>query len=300
MISGIARLTRQTNFQAVAAGNIHCLALQADGTLWAWGNNSFGQLGDGTTLDRKEPVQVAGGNNWVAVASDCIATVGLKKNGTLWGWGEFLDAPLVTSSSPVQLGPGTNWTAIYPASSTFAARQQDGTYWLFGRHWPWPGDDTKLPTIQLPSPSPVKELVQLTNVVGWRDPAFGGCVLGFREDGRLWGFGHRSNGDLGVGAGADLGQPLPVGHRRDWVAVATDGGSSVGMTADGSVWAWGVRLDKPPKFSTLQKVVNWCRKKWNPKYVPSPEPVISPRPQLVMRFRLPATNQIATVQAPSP
>ena len=72
----------------IAAGGYHTIVLKADGTLWAWGNNYHGQLGDGTTIHRHSPVRVGGDNDWTAIAAGEYHTVALKADGSLWAWGD--------------------------------------------------------------------------------------------------------------------------------------------------------------------------------------------------------------------
>jgi hypothetical protein len=74
-------------FEQVAAGGSHTVAIKADGTLWAWGRNQAGQLGDGTTEDQSSPVQVGTATNWLAVAAGHHHTVAVRSDGTLWAWG---------------------------------------------------------------------------------------------------------------------------------------------------------------------------------------------------------------------
>ncbi|MEA2974221.1 MAG: hypothetical protein QOG82_2679 [Actinomycetota bacterium] len=92
---------------AVAAGYYHSLALKGDGTVWSWGWNYFGQLGDGTTVDRSLPVQVVGLTNVVAISAGGLHNLALKGDGTVWAWG---------SNSVGQLGKAT------PAQSALAAQ----------------------------------------------------------------------------------------------------------------------------------------------------------------------------------
>lgn len=85
---------------AVSAGDIHSLALKSDGTVWAWGYNSSGQLGDGSTTYRSTPVQVQGGlSNVVAIYAGANHSLALKADGTLWAWG---------SRNNGQIGDGNN------------------------------------------------------------------------------------------------------------------------------------------------------------------------------------------------
>ena len=300
-MADVSQITPSTNWVAVAAGNNHCVALKADGTLWGWGDNSFGELGDGTTARRVTPVHVAGGNNWVAVTAVLSLTVGLQNDGTMWAWGSLYD-PQQISRTPTRLSSSTNWTAIYPAGRTFVARQRDGTYWVGGSSWPFGVSSGEQPTIQIPDPTPIKELVQLSDATGLSNPAFGDCVLGLKSDGRLWGFGHSPYGqaDTGTGLRGSATNPSPVGSRRDWVAVATDGGASVGMTADGCVWAWGWRLDIPPQFSPLRNSVNRLLRLVNSRYNPAPDLISSTQPQLVLRFAQQQTSGTTGAQNPAP
>ena len=75
------------NWVLIAAGDNHTMALESDGTLWAWGGNGQGQLGDGTWIDKNSPIQIGTDNKWVFVAGGASHTVALKSDGTLWAWG---------------------------------------------------------------------------------------------------------------------------------------------------------------------------------------------------------------------
>jgi alpha-tubulin suppressor-like RCC1 family protein len=86
------------NVSTVAAGGSHSLALKTDGTVWAWGSNAYGQLGDGTTIDRTSPVQVAGLSSVVSIAAGGDHSLALKNDGTVWSWGR---------NDSGQLGDGT-------------------------------------------------------------------------------------------------------------------------------------------------------------------------------------------------
>ena len=102
--------------QRMAAGTNHTLAVRTDGTLWAWGDNSYGQLGDGTTTARLVPTQVGTATDWQSVAAGGEHTLAVRTDGTLWAWG---------SNSYGQLGDGQPYyTAtpllIYPLTPTAA------------------------------------------------------------------------------------------------------------------------------------------------------------------------------------
>ena len=87
---------------AVATGQEHRLALRNDGTVRAWGANSHGQLGDGTTMERAVPVQVAGLRDVIAIEASTFGSVAVKRDGAVWTWGG-VNAQSRASSIPVQV-----------------------------------------------------------------------------------------------------------------------------------------------------------------------------------------------------
>jgi len=107
-----------TDWCAVAAGEAHSVAIKTNGTLWAWGLNSNGQLGNNSTLSRSSPVSVTGGvTNWSKVFAGGQTTHALKTDGTLWGFGRNcnLGNNLSTGgrSSPVLVAGGFNdWSVV--------------------------------------------------------------------------------------------------------------------------------------------------------------------------------------------
>jgi alpha-tubulin suppressor-like RCC1 family protein len=96
----------------------HMVAVKTNGTLWTWGRNSFGQLGQGNTTNRSSPVQVGTDTDWEWAIAANRHTIAAKTNGTLWGWGldnygVFLDnTPTYQFSSPVQIGTLTTWSGL--------------------------------------------------------------------------------------------------------------------------------------------------------------------------------------------
>ncbi len=78
-------VTSGSSWTVVAAGENHTVAVKTDGTLWAWGWNVYGQLGNGTTTDEHSPVQI--GSGFASVAAGYYHTAAVKTDGTLWAWG---------------------------------------------------------------------------------------------------------------------------------------------------------------------------------------------------------------------
>ncbi len=126
-VSGLSSVT------ALAAGGnagdteAHSLAVKSDGTVWAWGSNSNGQLGDGTTTGRSTPVQVSGLSGVSGVAASYRHSLALKSDGTVRGWGfnqnyQLGDSTTTDRSTPVQVSGLTGVTAVAAGSYHGLAR----------------------------------------------------------------------------------------------------------------------------------------------------------------------------------
>jgi alpha-tubulin suppressor-like RCC1 family protein len=101
----------ESTWIAVSAGSYHTVALKADGSLWAWGYNSKGQLGDGSTTFKKVPTQIST-EEWAAVSAGTKFTVALKADGSLWTWGwnnvgQLGDGTVVDKNVPTRVGSDT-------------------------------------------------------------------------------------------------------------------------------------------------------------------------------------------------
>ncbi|MCZ6473109.1 MAG: hypothetical protein O6934_06685, partial [SAR324 cluster bacterium] len=98
-------------------GYLHTVALKSDGTLWAWGGNYYGQLGDGTTTRKSHPTQIGSESGWKALAVGMDRTVALKSDGTLWAWGNNSSGWMGgqandVQSSPIIIGSKTDWSGL--------------------------------------------------------------------------------------------------------------------------------------------------------------------------------------------
>jgi hypothetical protein len=120
---------------AIAAGSVHSLALKTDGSLWAWGSNLAGQLGDGTTEQRTRPVQVLTGV--IAMSTAYYHSLALKNDGSLWAWGSNVYGQLGDGTQTDRLSPVQVFTAVAAMSAGgyhSIARKTDGSLWAWGRN----------------------------------------------------------------------------------------------------------------------------------------------------------------------
>ncbi|PYE47191.1 alpha-tubulin suppressor-like RCC1 family protein, partial [Paenibacillus barcinonensis] len=230
----------------------HTIRMKTDGTVWSWGNNANGQLGDGTTTNKTTAVQVEGLNDILTVAAGDTYSLALKRDGTVWSWGGNVNGELGTGDTktslvPVQIpglkgivGLASGWDASY-------ALKRDGTVWSWGaNNFGQLGDrtsDRRLIPAQVPYISGVSAL-----------SAGSGFALALKSDGTVWGWGNASSNQLG-----NKGQVQTVWKAEMIAGLSNikgiEAGRSAGLalTANGDLYRWGsAGLDNVPTPSKWQ------------------------------------------------
>ena len=128
-----------TTWSKVSAGEYSCGGILADGTLWAWGKNSYGQLGHDDVLPKSSPVSVVGGfTDWEDLSVGWYSMLGKRTNNTLWAWGwnsdgQLGDGAAANKSSPVSvIGGFTDWAFIECNFYNCLGTRTDGSLWTWG------------------------------------------------------------------------------------------------------------------------------------------------------------------------
>jgi alpha-tubulin suppressor-like RCC1 family protein len=227
--------------KAIACGNTHAAVLKADGTVWTWGQNDRGQLGDGTLTNRTTPVKVQGLSGVKAITCSAYSTYAVKDDGTVWAWGSNSYGALgngtaSNSNTPVQVSGLTGVKDVIGGSggSTFQAfaLKEDGTTWAWGYNGDGQlGDGT---TINRNTP------VQVTGLDGVKVLASGTYnTMALKEDGTVWIWGLNDIGQLGDGTTVSRSSPVQL--------TGLSGAKDIGcgdihfavLKENGTVWTWG-------------------------------------------------------------
>ncbi|MYM80712.1 hypothetical protein GTP44_01885 [Duganella sp. FT50W] len=242
LVSGNSTLWKQ-----VAVGDRFAVAIRTDGTLWAWGYNLFGQLGDGTQIDRLVPVQVGTAKNWSYVAAGKAHVVALQSTTTgttsvnsLWVWGSNANGQLgITGSAtdgfkPRMVGLATdNWLTVAAGDAHTLAIKSDQTLWA------WGDNSNGQLGISGTGTTPAQVGTALWSYVA----AGSGHSLAIRNDGTLWGWGKNDAGQVGNATNITQTAPVQIGTAADWARVAGGVSHSIGVRNNGTLWVWGANTE---------------------------------------------------------
>jgi alpha-tubulin suppressor-like RCC1 family protein len=230
-----------TNWRQVSCGFRRTSAIKTDGTLWTWGYNFAGALGNNLTIDRFTPVTTfAGGTNWKQVSSGRFHTSSIKTDGTLWTWGDNsigqLGVNVTTNrSTPVTtFAGGTNWKQVDCGRLHTAAIKTDGTLWTWGD-----GTDGELGNFATTNRStPVTTFAGGTN---WKQVSGGdGFTAAIKTDGTLWTWGSGGFGQLGINATGIRSTPVTTfTGGTNWKQVDTGLWHMAAIKTDGTLWTSG-------------------------------------------------------------
>lgn len=202
-------ITGNTSWKKISCGSNNTLAIKTDGTLWGWGRNDSGELGDNTTVHKSSPVQtVAGNNTWSEISCGDRHALAVKSDGTLWTWGlndqgQLGDGTTVNKSSPVQI-PGTTWKQVFAGIKNSAAIKSDGTLWLWGINT----------SGQLGDNSAVSKSSPVQTIAGgnsWKQVDCGNThTLAIKTDGTIWSWGSDTYGELATFSSTYTAKSSPV------------------------------------------------------------------------------------------
>jgi alpha-tubulin suppressor-like RCC1 family protein len=233
-----------TDWRTVAAGMEYSCGVRDDGSLWCWGRNQRGQLGDGTITDRHQPVQIGTATDWRSVSTTNIHTCGIRSDGSLWCWGlnDVAQAsgdgtPTNGVLTPVRVGTDS-WKTVRAGRFHTCAIRIDDTLWCWGGNVNGQLGDGTITERHAP--------VQVGSAAWTRLSAGKEHTCGIQADRSLWCWGNNERGQVGIGTiSAGVLEPTRVGTATDWIRISAGGflGASdshtCGIRDGGSLWCWG-------------------------------------------------------------
>lgn len=236
----IASAAIEQKWQQVSGGYSFTVAIKSDGSLWAWGYNSSGQLGSGDNVDSDIPQKIGNDTNWQSIAAGDRHVLATKTDGTLWTWGENtfgqlgLNSRTLQFTTPQQVFTDTDWQKVTGGNTHSLAMKSNGTLGAWGsRSSGKLGDgNTSNGLSRFP--------VQVGSDDNWLNvSASQAHTLAVKTDGTLWAWGDNGNGQLGDGSESDTYNPVQIGTDTNWLDVSAGSFNSLGLKSDGTLWAWG-------------------------------------------------------------
>ncbi len=230
----------RSSWAFVSGGWSHSAGLKTDGSLWTWGLNSYGQLGNGSSASCRTPVMVGRGTNWARVAVGGAHTLALENDGFLWAWGANGTGQLGNGSNqhayaPVKIMPESRWKEIAAGKSHSLGIQVDGSLWAWGRNAEGQLGDGTRASCNVPMP--------VGNEKDWKCVAAGEAhSIAVKENGSLWAWGSNELGQVGDGGQSDSLSPKRIGMGGVWITAAAGRWHTLAIRDDGSLWAWGANI----------------------------------------------------------
>lgn len=230
---------RANVWSAFFGGNSMAGIKAQDGSLWTWGNNEIGQLGDNSVVSKYSPVQL-GTNSWKIVRGSVNSFAAIRQDDTLWTWGEnsygmLGDNTTVHRSSPVQV-PGS-WKFISVGQYGMHGIKSDNTLWGWGYNpFGQIGDGT---TTNRSSPA------QVSGGGSWKyvlsTAQYLSVTHAIKTDGTAYGWGYNGFRAIGDGTGTSKSSPsLVAGGFTDWSVITNHGYTwGYGIRSNGTLWCWG-------------------------------------------------------------
>lgn len=229
-------------FTEISYGRTHSLAIDLNGEVYSWGDNGYGQLGDGTYFIRKTPVKVNILKNIIQIEAGDRFSLALEKDGSIWAWGDILvQYPIgdikPNSTKPIKLKSFGSVKQIAAGRTHGFALLENGRVRIFGCEIF--EEEKKKPTVNYDLTH--WEIQNLTDIISIAAGDF--HLLALRADGTVWSWGYNTFGQLGDGTSENqLDEASRVLSLYGVKKIIAGSDHNFAIKTNGEVWGWGDNL----------------------------------------------------------
>ena len=246
-LSSPTQVGTDTNWNYVQGNRTAIFGTKTDGSLWSWGYNLNGQLGQNSVVNKSSPTQIGSETTWgketYQLGSTWMHGAAIKTNGTLWMWGvaqyngELAQNNITNYSSPIQVGSGMEWRSVGGGYGAVLATQTNGTLWAWGYG--------SYGALGLNSVTQRSSPCQVGTDTTWsKVTSYGGysSVAVMKTDGTLWAWGGNANGQLGLNDRNLRSSPCQI-PGTTWKRFDSGDNDCMGaVKTDGTLWTWGINV----------------------------------------------------------
>ena len=228
-------------FKEIYAGESYTLAIDKEERLWSWGYNGTGQLGDGTKVDRTNPLKIKEENKFIKVSAGEYHVMAIDEEGNLWTWGrnengQLGDGTTVDNANPIKLNISKKFKQISAGYDYSMAIDNEGNLWTWGyNNYGQLGDGTK---IQRTLPVQVKNELKFIQIA-----TYGHHSMAIDNKGNLWTWGRNDYGQLGDGTKTDKTSPVQIKAGTKFKQISAGNYHSLAIDNEGNLWTCGWNRD---------------------------------------------------------
>lgn len=225
----------------IAGGNVHSLAVNEKGELYAWGDNLKGQLGDGTFIGKVVPTRIGIASNWTEIAVSSTNSAAINSDGELYTWGSNQygqlgndTASITPTKIPTRIGNDTDWKYVSSGFYFSMALKTNGELYGWGWNALWGGRLGDGTNVNKYKPT------RILDASNWKQISSSfGHSLAVNTKGELYAWGLNANGRLGDGTTTNRNRITRIGTDSDWKHVSATGGGSMAIKNNGELFTWG-------------------------------------------------------------
>jgi len=257
-VSPVRQIGSATDWSTLRTGNQHVLALKTGGSIWSWGNNIYGQVGNNTVVNRSSPVQIGALTTWTKIASGDYHSIAVKSDGTLWAWGynnkgQLGQGNTTNRSSPVQVGALTTWANVFASGNRSYGIKTDGTLWSWGENFTnYFEFNAGVAGLGLGDSTDRNSPVQVGTATDWGNAViagdYWGAMKGIKSDGSLWVWGSNYLMNTTLEPSPSNNLSFNLVSADNWTSARAvkaiqlyqaRGSGVLARRSDGTLWRWG-------------------------------------------------------------